>query len=169
VAMKTTFPMGQIARPFDVTHGVLRTVSDARVPVQADHWFRSKPIAERGGSRGRRARSGTARGGVPRRRADLRLRAGASLGLRWLSVIPWGSRCNTAEGGPPPPVCDACWVSGAWGLRGFRWVAGCSPAEPAPVCSGGPGRPCAFRGILTASVPEILARPGGYVGMPVRQ
>src|SRR3990170_1747252 len=41
----------------------------------------------------------TAPGGVSRRRADLRLRAGPSLGLRWLSVIPWGSKRNTAEGG----------------------------------------------------------------------
>jgi hypothetical protein len=52
----------------------------ARLPRAAFHW-------------------GPAHGGVPRRGADLRLRAGPSLGLRWLSVIPWGSKRNTAEGG----------------------------------------------------------------------
>jgi hypothetical protein len=44
--------------------------------------------------------------------AGLISRAGPSPDLRWLSVIPWGSKRNTAEGGVPPPAC-AAWVSGA--------------------------------------------------------
>ena len=63
-------------------------------------------------------RRGPAHGGVPRRGADLRLRAGPSLGLRWLSVIPWGSKRNTAEGGcSASGMGEPVEVSGARGLQ----------------------------------------------------